>query len=85
MFFGLAFERTGDGFEDKPILQVEHVLKRALTLSVAVLHELHARDAGNKRHRRERPEGRRFHGDILDVEVTVRMSGSMTRRRRWAA
>ena len=42
LFFGLSFQRCGDGFEGRLILHFEHVLKRALSFSVAILHKLHA-------------------------------------------
>ena len=85
LFFGLSFQRCGDGFEGRLILHFEHVLKRALTFSVAILHKLHAGYAGNKRHRTERPEGA-VSMDTFSMskpfDLIVRKSCSITQRRR---
>ena len=39
-FFGLAFERGGDGFESGPVFGIEGVLERSPGAAVAVLDHL---------------------------------------------
>ena len=70
LFFGLAFKRSGDGFESGPVLCFEEVLKRAPAIAVAVLNDLHATDTCNKGHCAENSERRGLYGHALDVEAS---------------
>ena len=66
---GRPLRRCGDGLEDRQILRLEHVPRRMIAVSVAILHRLHAKYASNEHHRTARTEGCNLNGHILNAET----------------
>ncbi len=69
LLVGRTFQRSGYGLQDRLILCREDILERALTGTIPVRHEWHARYPRNQRHGIQRLEGCGFHRHVCNVEA----------------